>query len=126
MALTGILNIEREQQRAVARKTQLGALYRRAAGMLEQAADAEAAKLAALLRFTAALLETVVIGQRQRLIQDRLEITGVVSGADRGLVRHRRFFDQVAPAQFRRIDAGDAGGLVDHALEDVARLRPPG
>src|SRR5580704_3118511 len=108
MALAGVLHIEREQQRAVARKTQFGALYRRAAGMLEQAADAKAAKLAALLRFTATLLEAVVIGQGQSFIEDRLEIAGVVRGADRSLVRHRRFLDQVAPAQFGRIDAGDA------------------
>src|SRR5580700_8760820 len=112
MALAGILHIEREQQRAVARKTQLGALYRRAAGMLEQAADAETAKLAALLRLAAAFLEAVVVGQRQRLVEDRLEIAAVVSGADRRLVWHRRFFDQVAPAQFDRIDAADARGFV--------------
>src|SRR5580698_1650757 len=103
MALAGVLHIQREQQRAVARKTQLGALDRRAAGMLEQAADAETAILAALLRFTAAFLETVVVGQGESLVEDRLEIAAVVSGADRRLVRHRS--GQIAPAQFGRIDA---------------------
>src|SRR5580704_2630324 len=100
MALAGILHIEREQQRTVTRKTQLGALDRRAAGMFEQAADAKTAKLAALLRFAATLLEAVVVGQGERFVQNRLEIAAVVSGADSGLIGHRRFFDQVAPAQF--------------------------
>ena len=63
VALAGILHIERQQQRAVAGKAQLGALDRRAAGMFEQAADAEAAIFAAPLRLAAALLEAVVIGK---------------------------------------------------------------
>src|ERR1700730_6216395 len=84
VALAGVLHIQRQQQRAVARKTQLGALERGAAGMLEQTADAEAAIFSVLLRLAAALLKTLVIRKRQRLIEDRLEIAGVVSGADRG------------------------------------------
>src|SRR5579864_6321274 len=78
MALPGVLHVERQQQRAVAGEAQLRALHRRAAGMFEQAADAEAAKLAAPLRLAAALLEAVVIGQGQRLVEDRREIAGDV------------------------------------------------
>src|SRR5262249_46053768 len=60
------------------------------------------------------------------LVEDRLELAGVVGRADRGLVRHRRRLDQVAAAQLDRVDAGDARGLVDEPLEHVVRLRPPG
>ena len=126
VALPGILHAEPHHQRAVARKRQHGAFGRRAARMLEQAADAEAAIFAAPRRLAAALLEAVVVGKLQRLVEHRLEIAAVIGGADRGLVRHLRFFDQVAPPQLHRIDAGHARRLIDHALEHVACLRPPG
>ena len=50
--------------------------------MFEHAADAKPAIFAALLRLAAALLEVVVIGKLQRLVEDRLEIAGVDDGAD--------------------------------------------
>ena len=76
--------------------------------------------------FAAALLEFGVVRERQRLVEDRREVAGVIGGADRGLVRDRLARDQVAPAQPHRIDAGDARGLVDQALQRVVRLRPSG
>ncbi len=71
-----------------------------AAGMFQHAADAEAAIFAALsATLAAAGFEAVVIGELERLVEHRFEIAAVVGGADRGLVRHRRFFDEIAPAQ---------------------------
>src|SRR5580704_4607216 len=48
----------------------------------------------------------------QRLVEHRAEIAGIVSGADRGFIRHRGALDEVSPPQLDRIDAGDARGLV--------------
>jgi hypothetical protein len=126
MALAGITDIERQQELAGFRKTQFGALGRRAAGMFEHAGDAEAAILAALFRVPAALLESLIVGEFQRLVEHRAEIAGIVSGADRGFIRHRGALDEVSPPQLDRIDAGDARGLVDHALDGVAAFRPSG
>ena len=72
------------------------------------------------------LLEASVVGKRDRLVEDRLELAGVVGRADRGLVRHGRGPDQVAPAQLDRIDAGDARGLVDELLEHIVGLGASG
>src|SRR3974390_2176811 len=116
VSLAGVLYAQAEQNRAVSRKGQHRALERRSAGMFKQAADAEAAIFAALLRFAAALLEPVIVGERKRLVEDRLEIAAVVGGADCCLVWHGRLFDQIAPPQLDRVDAGDARRLVDDAL----------
>ncbi len=91
--------------------------------MLQHGADADAAQHAALLRFLLASLEAFVVGERQALVEHGGEFAGVVSGADGGLVRERLRTDQVLAAQPDRVDAGDARGLVHHALEAVARLR---
>ena len=82
--------------------------------------------LAALLRFAPARFEAVVVGERQRLVEDRPEVAAVIGGADGGLVRHRGRRNEIAPPQLGRIDAGDARGLLDHALEHVVRFRPAG
>ncbi len=75
--------------------------------------------------FAAALLELGVVGERQRLVEDRREVAGVVGRADRGLVRDRLARNEIAPPQPDRIDAGDARRLVDEALQRVVRFRPP-
>ena len=122
VALPGRLDVEVEQQLVAARETDLRAFERKAAGVLQHAGDAEAAVLAALGGFTAALLEAVVVGERQRLVEDDLELAAVDRGADRGLVGHGLRLDQVAAAQLDRIDAGDARGLVDHAARACSSL----
>ena len=94
--------------------------------MLQHAGNAEPAVFAALGGLAPALLETVVVGERQRLVEHGLELAAVDGRADGGLVRHRRRLDQVAPAQLDRIDAGHPRGLVDHALEDEVGLRTAG
>ena len=76
--------------------------------------------------FALALVEIGVVGQLQRLVDDAGEIAAVVSVADRGLVRHRRRRNEILLAQPHRVDAGDARGFLDHALERVVRFRPPG
>jgi len=73
-----------------------------------------------------ALLEAVVVGERQRLVEDGCELAAVDGRANRRLVRHRRGLDQVAPAQLHRIDAGHARRLIDHALHHEIRLGPSG
>ena len=124
VALSGRLHVERQHEGVAAREAQRRAFERRAAGMLEHAGDAEAAQLAALKRFLAPLLEAVDVGELERLVDDHREFAGVVGGADGGLVGDRSRRDQVLLAQLDAVDAGQARGLVDHALEHVVRLRP--
>ena len=47
-------------------------------------------------------LNSAVVRERQRLVEDRREVAGVVGGADRGLVGDRLRRDQIAPAQPHR------------------------
>ena len=126
VALTGRLHIEIDGERAVAGEGEPGALERRAAGMLEHAGNADAAIFAARFRCAPARLEAIVTGERQRLVEDGRKIAAVIGGADGGLVGHGGGGNKVAPPQLYRIDAGDARGLLDHALEHVVRLRPSG
>src|SRR5580704_14556485 len=72
--LAGVLHAETHQQGLVARKRQHRAFGRRAAGVFEQAADAEAAIFASPRRLALALLEAVIVGKLQRLVEDRFEI----------------------------------------------------
>ncbi len=126
VALAGRLHVEVQEQLLAAGKFQLGALERKAAGVLQHAGDADAAIHVALGRLAPALLEAVVVGELQRLVEYDVELAAVDGGADRGLVGHRLGLDQVAAAQLHGIDAGDARGLVHHALENVVRLRASG
>src|SRR5262249_15213329 len=122
VALAGRLHVEAEHQRVAAGKAQRGPFERNAAGMLQHAGNAETAVFAALGRRAPTLLETVVIGERERLVEHGRELAAVDGRADGGLVGHRRRLDEVAPAQLHRVDAGHARGLVDDALEDEVRL----
>src|SRR5207253_9094821 len=87
VALAGRLHIEVEQEPLAAWKLELSAFEREAAGMLQHAGNAEPAILAAPARIAPALLEAVVIGQRERLVEHDLELAAVDGGADRGPVR---------------------------------------
>src|SRR5262245_24495435 len=98
VALARRLHVEAERQALAAREAQCGAFERKAAGVLQHAGDAEPAILAALGGLAPALLEAVVIGKLEGLVEDDLELTAVDGGADGGLVRHRLRLDQVAPA----------------------------
>src|ERR1700731_1455141 len=94
--------------------------------MLEQAGDAQAQPLAALLRLALALGETGEIRERQRLVEHGGKIAAVIGRADRCLERDLLRRNEVAPADLVAVDAGEARRLVDETLEDVVRLRPPG
>ncbi len=122
VALAGRLHVEAQDEPLAARKVQRGRLEREAARVLEHAGNPDPAVLAALARLATALLEAVIVGECQRLVDHRLELARVDRGSDRGLVGQRRRPDQIALAQLYRVDAGDARGLVDHALQDVVGL----
>src|SRR5215218_8567175 len=94
--------------------------------MFEEARHANATQLATPERLAAALLEFRVMRERQRLLEDRRKIARVVSRADRRLERDRLAWDEIAPAQPDRIDAGDARGFIHQPLERIVRLRPSG
>ena len=87
VALAGVLHADAEHQLAVAGKQQRCALGRQPAGMFEEARDADAAQLLAPERLAAALLELGVVRKRQRLVEDRREVAGVVGRADRASCR---------------------------------------
>ena len=103
-----------------------GLFHRRRAGMLQHAGDADAAIFLAPRRFALALVEIGVVGELQRLVDDAGEVAAVVGVADRRLERHRRRRNEILLAQPHRVHADDARGFLDHALEHVIRLRPPG
>ena len=117
VALAGRLHVEAENEVLAAGKAQRGRLRsesRRHAPACRRCRGRGTCRACGL---APALLEAVVVGERQRLVEHGLELAAVDGGADRGLVRHRLRLDQVAPAQLDRIDAGHARGLVDHPLE---------
>ena len=126
VALPGRLHVEAEDQPVAAGKRQRGAFGRRGAGMFEHAGDADAAQLLAPRRLALALVEILVVGKLQRLVEEAGKIAAVVGGADRGLVGHRRGRNEILPAQPHGVDAGDARGFLDRAIERVVRLRPAG
>src|SRR5215472_9731456 len=126
MALSGRLHVQPEDQPLAAGIGEGSAFEGHAAGMLKHAGKTKSTIFATFGRGTPALLETVVIGQRQRLVEHGGELTVVDRGAHRRLVGHPGGLDEVASAQFDRIDAGHARCLVDHALEHEIRLRPSG
>ncbi len=68
MTLAGRLHVERQHQRVVAGEIQRRRFLRQAAGMLQEAGDADATILAARLGGAPPQLEPVIIVQRQRLI----------------------------------------------------------
>src|SRR2546421_7106801 len=59
-----------------------------------------------------------------RSVDDRREVAGVISRADRGLEGDRFARNEIAPAQPDRIDAGDPRGLFHQPLQRIVRLRP--
>src|SRR5499427_2824918 len=126
MALSGRLHVQPEDQPLAAGIGEGSAFEGHAAGMLKHAGKTKSTIFATFGRGTPALLETVVIGERQRLVEHGGELTAVDRGAHRRLVGHPGGLDEVASAQFDRIDAGHARCLVDHALEHEIRLRPSG
>ena len=126
MALAGRLDIETDGQGAVAGKCQPRAFERRAAGMLQHAGNADAAISAALFCFTPPRFDAVIVGERQRLVEDRRKVAAIIGGADGGFVRHGGLRNEIVPPQLRRIDPGHARRFLDDAFEHVVRFRPAG
>ena len=93
----------------------------RAAGF-DVARDADAAQLAALLRFRAALLEAGVITELDRLGDDLGIIARVIFGTKRSAIRKRSWPDEIAPTQFDLVDAEIACGLIDDAFDHIRGL----
>ena len=67
-----------------------------------------------------------IIGGLQRHLQGRLVIAAVVLQRDRRLVREGVGRDEIAAAQFGRVDAELVGGEIDDAFQQEGRLRPAG
>ena len=99
---------------------------RRDAAGLDIGGDADAAILAAVRGFLAARLEAGVIGRVQRHLQRRLIVAAVVLQRDRRLVREGVGRDEVAAAQFGRVDPQFVGREIDDALQQERRLGPAG
>src|SRR3989442_6913 len=83
VALTLRLAADRHLDDAVRQHAHLGELLRRAAGALDVGPDADAAELAALLRFGAPCREAGDVGELDRLVEPRDVIAGVVRGTGR-------------------------------------------
>ena len=97
-----------------------------AAGPFEEGRDAAAAQPAARLRLRAPRVEAVPVGEREPLVQDRLELAAVVGLRHRVLVGHLLGPDHVAPAQLGRVEPHLARRRVHQPLDQVDRLGPAG
>src|SRR5579862_4927067 len=126
MPLPARLHADRQQQFALARKSNRRALAGLAAGDFEKARNAEPAPLAGLLGLLGARREMRDIGAFQRALEQRRKIAAVVDRADRRPIGHAIERDQVAAAQFGPLDAAEPRRLVDQAFKTVIRLRPAG
>src|SRR5207244_3029484 len=80
VTLAGRLHVEPEHKLLATGKTQRSSLERHAAGMLQHAGKADAAIFAAPCRLAPALLESVMLGQRQCAVEQRLELAAVDRG----------------------------------------------
>ena len=80
--------------------------------------------LPSLLRLRAARLEALLVGCIEREIHVLFELAAIIGEGDAGLERHGVRRNGVLAAQLRRIDADLVGGKIDHALDDIAGLRP--
>ena len=94
--------------------------------MFQHAGEPDAAVFAAPSGLAPARFEAVIVGKRQRLVEDRPEIAAVIGGADRGPERHGGSGNEIAPPQRGWIQPADARGLLDDALEHVVCFRPAG
>jgi len=70
--------------------------------------------------------ETLVVGFLFDLGGETGKVAAVEHGAGQRLVGKLRLLDQIAAAQFERIDAQLDGGLVDQTLDDEIGFRPSG
>ena len=76
-----------------------------------------------LRRFVAALVEAGVVGRLQRHVERGEIIAAVIGERDRRLIGIGVLGDEVAPAQFGRVDLQLARRHVDDALDDIAGFR---
>src|SRR3954464_4910738 len=86
--------------------------------------DAEVAPFRARLLLLAP--ERVEVEVLQQLVERAVVVARVVRDAHRDVRREVLLRDEVLPPHLERIEAELVRGLVDHDLERVRRLRPPG
>ena len=121
LALRDAAGKQRDRARAV--EAHFGALEAERTGALDRIGNAEAAQLAALVRLRAALGETRDVGALHPLVEDLFEFAAVIREGEPGLERHRLGRNEIAPAQFHRIDAGLVGGEIHQPLDHIGGLR---
>ena len=126
VALAHRLRADAHDHLVVARHLDLGAFGRVAGGGLDILADGDAGELAALLCLRAPRLVSGPVGHLRRQRHVLLELATVIGRAHRVGEGQLVGADQVAAAQFDRVDAQFDRGDVDQPLHDVDRLRPPG
>jgi hypothetical protein len=82
-----------------------------------------AAQLALFLGGGAPLGKARNVGAAQSLVQDLFELAAVVREGEAGLERHRFGWNEVATAQFHRVDSGLPGGEIDEPFDHVGGFR---
>ena len=85
------------QRHGVGLESQVHRLVEDTAGDLEEAGDTDPAQPARPLGGGAPRREALPVRERQRLVQDRLELAAVVDLAVRRAVGHRRGRDEIPP-----------------------------
>ncbi len=96
------------------------------AGVLDHGRDAEAAQLAGLRGFLPARGKTFPVRELHRPFQHVVKVGRLVGRAGGRLVGKRVFWNEVAPAQFRRVDLQLGRGLVHQALHHVRHVGAAG
>ena len=121
-----VLRSHQERGAAARREADLGELRLRAGRLLDRVHDGQPAEHAPFPCRLAAGRKTGDVGELQRLFHVLVERAAVVVAPERRAIRHRARRDDVPAAQLDAVHAELARGVVDEALDDVRRLRPPG
>ena len=107
----------------------LGTLFvgvsKRPAGDLDGIDQGDAAQHAARRGLGTPLIEAREIRRCERSVHVLFELAAVVDEQEAGIVRHRRFRDQVAPPQLDTIYLELLSSQIDHPLHGKGRLGPP-
>ncbi len=104
----------------------LGGFRRASGGGFEVLADGDAAQTTPLARLGAALFVAVPVGHPGGHGHIVLERAAVIGGSDGIGVGELILADQVAPAQFHRVDPQIVRRHIDQALHDINRFRAAG
>src|ERR1035437_9450692 len=120
MSLTAGAGADADSDGIATGKRDARGFFRKRAGDLQIAADADAAQLAGFFCRLPARGKAGIIADHKRALEDRRKVAAVIGVTEGSRVGNFVGHNQVAPAQFGGIDAGLVGGGIDQPLHQVA------